>query len=102
MILAPAPAKNKPVVIPPFARSSSSSSTFATMMLQIFAPVNWAETIASSKPTPRPALYVVQEGDTLAGIALRCVVRHSLLLLAALRRVRTWTNWRISGRSAPG
>lgn len=45
------------------------------MMLAHFAPVNWAETITatSSKATKRMQFYVVQDGDTLAGIALRYV-----------------------------
>lgn len=40
------------------------------MMLQVFTPVNWSNTF-SKKPTRRMQTYVVEEGDTIAGIALR-------------------------------
>lgn len=46
------------------------------MMLQIFTPVNWTETLASNKNKSKRRMqtYVVQDGDTLAGIALRYVL----------------------------
>lgn len=45
------------------------------MMLQIFMPVNWSETLATTtKSKPRMQTYVVQEGDTIAGIALRYAI----------------------------
>uniref|UniRef100_K3WKA9 Oxidation resistance protein 1 n=1 Tax=Globisporangium ultimum (strain ATCC 200006 / CBS 805.95 / DAOM BR144) TaxID=431595 RepID=K3WKA9_GLOUD len=49
------------------------------MMLHVFAPVNWSNAI-SKKPQCRPmATYIVEHGDTLAGIALRHNIRESEL-----------------------
>lgn len=67
------------------------------MMLQIFAPVNWAETLATSKPAKRSAEYVVRDGDTLAGIALRWVrwacLNGTALGVASIWRATRRRNW---------
>ncbi|KAF1330188.1 Phosphatidylinositol4phosphate5kinase, partial [Globisporangium splendens] len=43
------------------------------MMLQVFTPVNWSDAISKKPPRRRMVTYVVEQGDTLAGIALRYV-----------------------------
>jgi len=55
------------------------------MMLQVFTPVNWSAAI-SKKPTRRMQTYIVEEGDTVAGIALRyaLLTLHPLMCKRAL------------------